>query len=88
VPATASVGGGGAPGVGLPSAALSLPEQLAAALRSGAAVRHGIVPAVVGRVEGGRLLLDLRAVAPSEDERLFDAILAATDLPVGEPAGG
>ena len=60
----------------LPRAALSLPEQLAASLRSGAAVRRGDVPAVVGRIEGGRLLLDLRAVAPADDERLFAAVLA------------
>jgi len=47
-PADAAVGGGGGPGVRLPSAALSLPEQLAVDLRSGAAVRRGDVPAVVG----------------------------------------
>jgi L-seryl-tRNA(Ser) seleniumtransferase len=88
VPSTAAVGGGGAPGVGLPSTALSLPEQLAAALRSGAAVRRGTTPAVVGRVEGGRLLLDLRTVASADDERLFDAVRAATDIAVGEPARG
>jgi L-seryl-tRNA(Ser) seleniumtransferase len=78
VPATAAVGGGGGPGVRLPSAALSLPERLAAGLRSGPAVRRGEVPAVVGRIEGGRLLLDLRAVAPADDERLASAVLAAT----------
>jgi L-seryl-tRNA(Ser) seleniumtransferase len=77
VPTTAAVGGGGGPGVALPSAALSLPEQLAAELRSGAAVRRGGVPAVVGRIEGGRLLLDLRAVAPADDERLVSAVLTA-----------
>src|SRR5207249_10682148 len=78
VPAAAAVGGGGGPGVRLPSAALSLPEQLASDLRSGAAVRRGDVPAVVGRIEGGRLLLDLRAVAPADDERLAAAVLAVT----------
>ena len=61
----------------LPSAALSLPEKLAPDLRSGAAVRRGDVPAVVGRIERGRLLLDLRAVAPADDERLAAAVLAA-----------
>ncbi len=88
VPATAAVGGGGAPGVSLPSAALSLPEHLAAGLRSGAAVRRGIMPAVVGRAESGRLLLDLRAVTPADDERLFAAVLAAADAPVNEPVRG
>ncbi len=77
VPSAAAVGGGGGPGVTLPSAALSLPGQLAPDLRSGAAVRRGAVPAVVGRIEDGRLLLDLRAVAPADDERLAAAVLAA-----------
>jgi L-seryl-tRNA(Ser) seleniumtransferase len=77
VPTDAAVGGGGGPGVTLPGAALSLPDQLADGLRSGAAVRRGDMPAVVGRVEGGRLLLDLRAVAPADDERLAGAVLAA-----------
>jgi L-seryl-tRNA(Ser) seleniumtransferase len=85
VPAAAAVGGGGGPGVTLPSAALSLPEQLADGLRSGAAVRRGDVPAVVGRIEGGRLLLDLRAVAPADDERLAAAVAAAA---APAPAGG
>jgi L-seryl-tRNA(Ser) seleniumtransferase len=76
VPARAAVGGGGAPGVTLPSAALSLPEQFASALRSDAAVRRGDRPAVVGRVDGGRLLLDLRAVAPADDDRVAEAVLA------------
>ena len=76
VPTAVAVGGGGGPGVTLPSAALSLPEQLAAELRSGAAVRRGDGPAVVGRIEGGRLLLDLRAVEPADDERLAAAVLA------------
>ncbi len=80
VRADAAVGGGGGPGVTLPSAALSLPEQLAPELRSGASVRRGGVPSVVGRIEGGRLLLDLRAVAPDDDERLAAAVLAAASL--------
>jgi len=68
VPASAAVGGGGAPGVELPSAAISLPEPLAVPLRLGAL-------AVVGRLEGGRLLLDLRSVPPDQDELLVRAIL-------------
>jgi L-seryl-tRNA(Ser) seleniumtransferase len=77
VPAQAAVGGGGAPGVLLPSAAVSLPEALAAPLRSGTPVSRGEVPAVVGRLEAGRLLLDLRSVSPELDDRLVAAILAA-----------
>jgi L-seryl-tRNA(Ser) seleniumtransferase len=75
-----AVGGGGAPGVSLPSAAVSLPASLAAELRAGAAVRRGAMPAVVGRIEDGRLLLDLRAVMPADDERLTAAVQAAADL--------
>jgi len=70
VPSSAAVGGGGAPGVELPSAAISLPEALAAPLRRGS-------PAVVGRLEAGRLLLDLRSVPPEADSLLAAAILAA-----------
>jgi L-seryl-tRNA(Ser) seleniumtransferase len=68
---SAAVGGGGAPGVPLPSAALSLPESFAAPLRRGEYL------AVVGRLEAGRLLLDLRSVPPELDEPLVAAILAA-----------
>ena len=73
----AAVGGGGAPGVTLPSAAVALPEDLAAPLRAGPPVRRGDVPAVAGRVEKGRLLLDLRSVDPDDDARLIAAVLAA-----------
>ncbi len=46
VPAQAAVGGGGAPGVELPSAAVSLPEALAVPLRTGPRVASGERPAV------------------------------------------
>jgi L-seryl-tRNA(Ser) seleniumtransferase len=72
-----AAGGGGAPGVPLPSAAVSVPETLTVPLRTGPAVQAGQVPAVVGRVEGGRLLLDLLAVPPADDSTLIQAILAA-----------
>ena len=86
VPSDAAAGGGGGPGVSLPSAALSLPEQLAPGLRCGPAVRRGGVPAVIGRIERGRLLLDLRAVAPADDERLVAAVLATTARGGAAPA--
>lgn len=65
----AAVGGGGAPGVRLPSAAVSLPARYAELLRRGA-------PAVVGRVERGRCLLDLRALAAGDDDAVLAAVLA------------
>ncbi|MFB9594560.1 L-seryl-tRNA(Sec) selenium transferase [Saccharothrix longispora] len=64
----AAVGGGGAPGVELPSAAVSLPERYAQRLRAGR-------PPVVARVERGRCLLDLRAVDPADDDVLREAVL-------------
>lgn len=67
----AAVGGGGAPGVVLPSAAVSVPEPYAARLRRG-------TPAVMGRVEDGRCLLDLRSVPPDQDGALAGAVLAGT----------
>jgi L-seryl-tRNA(Ser) seleniumtransferase len=77
VSSDAAVGGGGAPGVTLPSAAIAVDESLAVPLRQGPAVRRGIVPAVVGRIEKGRLLLDLRSVDPADDDTLVAAIVAA-----------
>lgn len=69
VPSDGAVGGGSGPGVTLPGWAVSLPEAYAAALRAGD-------PAVVGRLEGGRCLLDLRCVLPSDDGALVEAVLA------------
>jgi L-seryl-tRNA(Ser) seleniumtransferase len=63
------VGGGGAPGVGLPGWAVSLPPDCAVALRRGD-------PCVVGRVERDRCLLDLRCVPADRDGDLTKAVLA------------
>ncbi len=70
VDSVAAVGGGGAPGVELPSAALSLSTELADTLRAGE-------PPVVGHVEGGRLLLDLIAVPARDDGLIADAVRRA-----------
>jgi L-seryl-tRNA(Ser) seleniumtransferase len=67
--AVAVVGAGGAPEVGLASWALSLPEGYAAPLRLAS-------PPVVGRVEKGRLLLDLRCVPADQDPAVVAAVLA------------
>ncbi|SDM79947.1 L-seryl-tRNA(Sec) selenium transferase [Allokutzneria albata] len=64
----AAVGGGGAPGVELPSAAVSLPAEYAKSLRLGEV-------AVVGRIERGHCLLDLRTVHPDDDSLLVRAVL-------------
>lgn len=70
VDSEAAVGGGGAPGVTLPSAALSLPGGYAAALRRG-------TPAVLGYLEDGRCLLDLRTVPAERDADLAEAVRRA-----------
>jgi L-seryl-tRNA(Ser) seleniumtransferase len=74
VEATGAVGGGGAPGWTLPGWAVSLPEACAARLRAGR-------PAVVGRIERGRCLIDIRCVPPADDGRLAGAIRTALAAP-------
>ena len=70
-PSDGMVGGGGAPGVPLSGWAVSLPASYAGLLRAGR-------PSIVGRVEHGRCLLDLRCVPPVEDASLAGAVAAAT----------
>jgi L-seryl-tRNA(Ser) seleniumtransferase len=67
--AVGTVGGGSGPGVELPGWAISLPVSYAEPLRLGD-------PAVVGRVDHGRCLLDLRCVPPDADGDLVRAVLA------------
>ncbi len=77
VESTGRVGGGGAPGVALPSAAVALPHRFAGPLRDGE-------PPVVGHVHDGRLLLDLLTVA----EDLDDVVVAAVcRVAAGERVG-
>jgi L-seryl-tRNA(Ser) seleniumtransferase len=64
-----TVGGGSGPGVELPGWAVSLPESYAEPLRIGD-------PAIVGRIERGRCLLDLRCVPADADLDLIRAVLA------------
>jgi L-seryl-tRNA(Ser) seleniumtransferase len=71
VSSQAVVGGGGAPGVRIPSAAVGLPVRYAESLRRCATP-------VVGRLEDGRCLLDLRSVAPPDDDLVARAVLDVT----------
>lgn len=72
-PSEAVVGGGGAPGTVLPSYAIALPPALAEPLRTG-------TPAVLGRVERGRLLLDLRCVPEQHDDEVLTAVMRAAEI--------
>ena len=80
VPTDSTIGGGSLPGQTLPSWAISIvgraPQKLLAALRAGD-------PAVIGRVADDAVLLDLRTVAPADDEALMDTIRVA--LETGPP---
>jgi L-seryl-tRNA(Ser) seleniumtransferase len=67
VDSDASVGGGGAPGVVLPSAAVSLPADHHPRLRAA-------TPPVLGRLRDHRCLLDLIAVDPADDALLAAAV--------------
>ncbi|MGH2534044.1 MAG: L-seryl-tRNA(Sec) selenium transferase [Thermomicrobiales bacterium] len=83
VSSEAAIGGGSLPGQTLPSAALTLVdsavEERARRLRLGD-------PPVFGRIENGRIILDLRSVLPEEDDLLFRAILASPATPVADPS--
>ena len=78
VDGASTVGGGSLPGDMLPTRLVSIgadaapggAEELARRLRTGA-------PPVLGRIEGGRLLLDLRTVLPGQDAALRAAVTAA-----------
>ena len=74
VAADAYVGGGAAPEAPIPGEALALPgdEELARRLRTGE-------PPVVGYLKEGRLVLDLRTVAPEDDAALVAAARRALE---------
>jgi L-seryl-tRNA(Ser) seleniumtransferase len=68
----AVLGGGTTPDQTLPSWGIALRGGDAAAARLRKAT-----PAVIGRVEDDRIILDLRALLPEQDRRLLEATLAA-----------
>lgn len=69
----ATIGGGSLPGDTMPSVALRVPSR--APSRDAKRLRMG-EPPVVGRIEDDALLVDLRTVAPEDDERLLAALRA------------
>jgi L-seryl-tRNA(Ser) seleniumtransferase len=72
----ARIGGGAAPLREIPSWGIALdiddPDTFSARLRDGD-------PAIVGRIEAGALILDLRCVPAREDERIARAVSVAID---------
>jgi L-seryl-tRNA(Ser) seleniumtransferase len=70
----ATVGGGALPGESLPSVGLRL--RAGSASRLLAALRRG-EPCVIGRIEDGAVVVDLRTVAPDQDAGLTTALQQA-----------
>lgn len=77
VASTAIAGGGAGAESTLPSAAVALRRPGLAADALAAALR-ALAPPVVARIEGGRVLLDLRSVAEEEDAELAEALAAVS----------
>jgi L-seryl-tRNA(Ser) seleniumtransferase len=73
VESEASVGGGAFPTARIPSLALAFPARAAELEQR---LRQA-EPAIIGRVTDERLLIDLRTVAPREDDALARALVAA-----------
>lgn len=76
VESTAYVGGGSLPQASIASVAVALRRAPGGVQALAVRLRRG-EPAVVGRLEDGALLLDLRTVAPEYDERTIAALRAA-----------
>ncbi len=74
-PHAGAVGGGTYPEVALSSWAVALPGNAGAEALAGR-LRRGDPP-VVGRIEGDRVLLDVRTVAPEEDDALVGCVRVA-----------
>lgn len=72
-----AVGGGSLPGETLPTRLLAAPAGVDPG-RLGKALR-GQAPAIVGRIERGRFVLDLRTVLPEQDAALANALLQAPE---------
>jgi L-seryl-tRNA(Ser) seleniumtransferase len=67
------LGGGAAPSSVLPTALLALTCDNLSADELSAKLRH-FDPPIIGRVEEGRVLLDLRTVHPEQDSFIADAL--------------
>ena len=68
-----TIGGGSAPGSQLPTRLVALTHPSLSADELDQCLRAGHPP-VVARIEDDRLVLDLRTVAPEDDERLACAL--------------
>jgi L-seryl-tRNA(Ser) seleniumtransferase len=74
----ATIGGGALPGETLPSVGLRVSHG--PATRIVERLRRA-EPCVIGRIDAGAVILDLRTVEPASDDALVTALLAALDTP-------
>jgi L-seryl-tRNA(Ser) seleniumtransferase len=74
----ATVGGGSLPGETLPSFGIAISGRSASQLASALRRRE---PSVIGRIEGGRVVVDLRSIDPEQDLELIAAIRAVVTGP-------
>lgn len=73
IPGQSVTGGGSTPEQTLPTALLAIPAS--SATKAEHALRNGNPP-VIARIDGDRLLIDLRTVAPEEEPQLLAALQA------------
>jgi len=73
----ATVGGGSVPGATVPSIGVALAGSTARSATSLLGSLRTEDPCVIGRIERDRVALDLRAIAPEDDEMLVGAVARA-----------
>jgi L-seryl-tRNA(Ser) seleniumtransferase len=78
VPCSSLVGGGAAPGWGLPSYGVAVTAKTIGADELLSLLR-GNDPPIVARIEDGRVLLDLRTVFPAEEAEIVTALQRIND---------
>lgn len=72
IDASAYVGGGSLPESAMPSIAVAIAPQ-AGADAAAQALRRAPTP-IIGRIDEGRFLLDLRTISPADDDRVITAL--------------
>jgi L-seryl-tRNA(Ser) seleniumtransferase len=75
LPGESAIGGGAAPTTHPPTLLIALTHKTLSADRLAAALRHADPP-VIARIVDDRVVLDLRTVAPNEEEELIFALQA------------
>jgi L-seryl-tRNA(Ser) seleniumtransferase len=75
-----TIGGGSAPGSTLPTRLIALRHPGLTSDAFAGALRSQRTP-VIGRIENDRVVLDLRTVAPEDDERIIEALRTVEATP-------